>query len=93
MADPTAVNSQITDAVSQSTVMVLGSSPAQALAALFQVAAHATSLSLHNAVASQQNMNQTEAAVTAQCVELLLRRGEAPKHATPTVSQRSAKDA
>ena len=45
MAYPTAVNNQITDAVSQSNVKVLGDAPAVALAQLYQATAQALSLS------------------------------------------------
>ena len=79
MAFPTSVNSQITDAVSQSNVTVLGSAPAQAVASLFQMIAQAAALSQHNAVANQQNQQQIANAVAAKCVEVLLRKPEPAK--------------
>ncbi len=54
MADNTLVNSQITDAVTQTNVKVVAEAPAQAMAALYQVASHSAGLSLQNAVHSQQ---------------------------------------
>ncbi len=54
MADPTAVNAQITDAVTQTNVKVVAEAPAQAIAALYQIASHSAGLSLQNAVYSQQ---------------------------------------
>ncbi len=61
MAFPTAVNSQITDAVTQANVKVLGEAPAIAMGNLYQ----ATSLALSNA-AHNATMGQLNAALTAQ---------------------------
>jgi hypothetical protein len=72
MAFPTAVNSQITDAVTQANVHVVGEAPAQALGALYQAIAHAAGLAAQNAVAQQQNANQVAIAVTTKCVNALL---------------------
>jgi hypothetical protein len=72
MAFPTAVNSQITDAVTQSHVQVVAAAPAQALGVLYQAVAHATALAMQNAVAQQQSLNQLSTAVTAKAVNLLL---------------------
>ena len=49
----TEVNSQITDAVTQTNVKVVAEAPAQAIASLYQVASSAAGLSLQNAVDSQ----------------------------------------
>ena len=57
-ADSTPVNSQITDAVTQTNVKVVAEAPAQAMAALYQVASHSAGLSLQNAIHSQQALNQ-----------------------------------
>jgi len=43
------VNGQITDAVTQTNVKVLGESPAQALSVVYQTMAHSLSLSMQNA--------------------------------------------
>ena len=71
MALPTPVNGQITDAVTQANVMVLGVAPAQALGSLLQVASQAAGLSMQNAVANQQAMNQVSTAIVTRCVESL----------------------
>lgn len=72
MAFPTAVNSQITDAVTQSGVQVVSSAPAMAMGAVYQALAQAQGLAMQNAVANQQNLNSLGAAVTAQCVNFLV---------------------
>ncbi len=54
MAWPTNVNGKITDAVTQSALMALGTAPATALGAQQQVWAHAMGLGFENAVARQQ---------------------------------------
>ncbi|MEN9658104.1 MAG: hypothetical protein RL571_1569 [Pseudomonadota bacterium] len=53
----TAVNSQITDAVTQTNVKVLGESPAMAMATLFQSMAHSTGILFENAISAQQQQN------------------------------------
>lgn len=64
MADTT-VNGQITDAVTQTNVKVLGESPAQALSMVYQTMAHSISLSMQNASASQNQMQQIGAAIVS----------------------------
>jgi pyruvate kinase len=71
MADITLVNGQITDAITQSNLSVLGSAPSQALANLAQVAAQATGLMLQNAVTAQQSLNTINAAVIAKAVTMI----------------------
>ncbi len=73
MAFPTAVNSQITDAVTQANLKVLGDAPAQAMGSLFQAVAHAASLAAQNATSNQQNGQSIAAAVTTRCVNNLLK--------------------
>ncbi len=72
MAIPTAVNGQITDAVTQSNVSVLGNAPAEAMGALFLAAAHAQGLAAANTVAAQQQAFSLAQAVTTRCVMALL---------------------
>lgn len=72
MAFPTAVNDQITDAVTQSNVKVLGDAPAVAVAALYQATAQALSNAAHNATAAQQNASILAQAVTAAAAKALL---------------------
>lgn len=65
MAFPTAVNSQITDSVTQANVHVLGLSPAMAMGNLYQAVAQALANAAHNATAAQQQMWITQQAATA----------------------------
>jgi hypothetical protein len=57
MAFPTAVNDQVTDAVTQSNVKVVGEAPAMALSNLYQAMAHSTGILFENAVSAQQQQN------------------------------------
>ena len=72
MAFPTAVNDQITDAVTQSGVKVLAEAPAMAMGSLYQNVAQAAGIAAQNAVAHQQSSNQIALAVTGRCVNALL---------------------
>ncbi len=71
MAFPTAVNSQITDAVTQANVKVLGDAPAMAMGNLFVATSQALSNAAHNATTAQQNANVAMQAATTQGVALL----------------------
>lgn len=71
MADVTPLNGQITDAVTQSDVMTLGSAPAQALATLYQASAQSVAAAMQNAVAGQHSMATLSQAALARCVEAL----------------------
>jgi len=72
VAFPTSVNSQITDAVTQANVAVLGHAPAVALASLYVTTAHALANAAHNATAQQQETNIAAQAATAAGVAKLL---------------------
>lgn len=72
MAFPTAVNSQITDAVTQANVKVLADAPAMAMGSIYQTLAHALGIAMENATANQQSANQVAQAVVTRCVESLL---------------------
>ncbi len=72
MAEPTAVNSQITDAVTQSNVKVVGEAPAMALGSLYQTSAHSLGIAFENAAAAQQQANVLAQAATTQGVAYLL---------------------
>lgn len=72
MAFPTAVNDQITDAVTQANVKVLGDAPAMAMGSLYQSVAQSTGMAAQNAVANQQNANNIALAVTTRCVNTIL---------------------
>ena len=76
MADSTPVNSQISDAVTQTNVKVVAEAPAQAMAALYQVVSHSAGLSLQNAIHSQQALNQISSAVISKAVTMILSVGE-----------------
>ncbi len=71
MAFPTAVNSQITDSVTQSNVKVLGDAPAMALGSLYQATAQAMGNAAHNATSAQQQAGITAQAATTMGVATL----------------------
>ncbi len=68
MALPTPVNGQITDAVTQANVKVLGDAPAMAMGSIFQSLAHSTGILYENAVGSQQQLAIAAQAATNQGV-------------------------
>ena len=68
MAIPTAVNGQITDAVTQSNVKVLGDAPAMAMGAMFQSLSHSTGILFENATSAQQQLAISAQAATNQGV-------------------------
>ncbi|UXH76133.1 RebB family R body protein [Roseateles amylovorans] len=72
MAFPTAVNSQITDSISQVNTKVLGDSPAIAMGNLFVATSQALSNAAHNATNNQQQSYVTMQASTTQGVSTLL---------------------
>ncbi|HTQ13433.1 MAG TPA: RebB family R body protein [Rhizomicrobium sp.] len=65
------VNSQITDAVTQANVKVVGESPAEAVAVEVQAMAHSTSLAMENATATQGGMQQVNNTATAAMISLI----------------------
>jgi len=75
MAIPTPVNGQITDAVTQANVTVLGEAPAVATGNLLQVSAQAFGMMMQNAATSQQQLNITAQAVTTAGVAALYAAG------------------
>ena len=72
MAFPTAVNSQITDAVTQSNVAVAGAAPTTAMANLLLATSQALANAAHNATSAQQQTNILAQAATSAGVSLLL---------------------
>ncbi|MCF7965742.1 RebB family R body protein [Methylobacter sp. Wu8] len=68
MAIPTAVNGQITDAVTQANVKVLGDAPAMAMGAIYQSLAHSTGILYQNATSAQQQLAISAQAATNQGV-------------------------
>ncbi len=71
MAFPTAVNSQITDSVSEVNTKVLGDSPAMAMGNLFMATSQALANAAHNAASAQQQTNVTAQASTTTGVTTL----------------------
>lgn len=71
MAFPTAVNSEITDAVTQNNVKTVGEAPAMAMGSLFQTMAHSTGIAFENAVNASQQTNVTAQAATTMGVATL----------------------
>jgi len=70
MADQ--VNSQITDAVTQSNVKVVGEAPAMAMGNVYQSLAHSMGLLMENAVNQQQQLHTLQNAVTASAAKAML---------------------
>ncbi len=71
MAFPTAVNSQITDSVTQANTKVLSEAPAVAMGNLFVATAQAMANAAHNATNNQQQSWVTAQASTTQGVATL----------------------
>jgi hypothetical protein len=71
MALDTAVNSQITDSVTQANVKTLGDSPALSLSNLYQIISQSLGLAAQNAVFAQQNSNIIHQTATTQGVNLI----------------------
>ena len=66
------VNSQITDAVTQSNVKVVAEAPAMAMGNVYQTLAHSIGILMENGVNQQQQASILSQAVTAQCVTTIL---------------------
>jgi hypothetical protein len=64
MAEPTPVNGQITDAVTQANVKVVGEAPAMAMGAIYQSLAQSTGILYENATSAQQQQNILAQAAT-----------------------------
>lgn len=71
MAFPTAVNSQITDSVSQVNTKVLGDAPAIAMGNFFVATSQALANAAHNATTAQQQGNIIAQATTKMGVTTL----------------------
>jgi hypothetical protein len=71
MAFPTAVNSQITDSVSQVNTSVLGDAPAVATGNFMLATSQALSNAAHNATTGQQNNSVTAQAALVQGVNTM----------------------
>jgi hypothetical protein len=71
MADET-VNPAVTDAVTQTSLLVVGAAPAVAMASLYQTLANSLAMASINAVYAQQQANIIHQTATAEGVALLL---------------------
>ena len=65
------VNPQITDAVTQANVKILGDAPGMAMGTLYQATGQALSASAHNATSAGQNGNTILQAATTMGVTVL----------------------
>ncbi|WP_255989912.1 RebB family R body protein [Chitinolyticbacter albus] len=93
MAYPTAVNNQITDAVTQTNVKVLAEAPAVAIASLFQTMAHSTGILFENATSAQQQQNTlSQAAANTGVMQIYSVDTMADAAATEKVSQGGVAD-
>ena len=72
MAAPTAMNSQVTDSITQVNTKVLGDSPAFATGNLFVVTSQALGNAAHNATTNQNQVNVTAQAANTSSVSTLL---------------------
>ena len=76
MADqPPLVNTQITDAVTQTNVKVLGEAPAEAVAVSVDTLAHAIGLSMENATTTQGGMQQISNGAPGALVSMIMQAG------------------
>ncbi len=93
MAFNTAVNSQITDAVTQANVKVLAEAPAMAMGSLFQTMAHSTGILFENSVSAQQQQNTlSQAASNTGVMQIYSVDTMADAAATEKVSQAGVAD-
>ncbi len=74
MADDkaTMVNGQVTDAITQTNVQVLGEAPAMAMGSLYQTIGNSVAMAAANAVYAQQQANVTYQTATTMAVKTLL---------------------
>lgn len=68
---PVQVNEQITDAITQTNTKVVAEAPAQSMAMVYQMFAHAVGTSMQNLTVAQQNMQTIASAATAKLVEMI----------------------
>jgi hypothetical protein len=80
MANGALVNSQITDAVTQTNVKVVGEAPAEALAVATQAMAHAMSLAMENASQAQGGLQQVNNTSTSALMALIMQAAPPAAH-------------
>jgi hypothetical protein len=78
MAQDTPVNAQITDAVTQANVKVLGDAPAMAMGTLYQSIAQTAGIAANNATLAQQQTNVLAQAILTRCVQTLIGGEQSP---------------
>ncbi|MEO5336059.1 MAG: RebB family R body protein [Magnetospirillum sp. WYHS-4] len=71
------VNEQITDAVTQTNVKVLGESPAHALAIAYQAMSHAMGLAMENATQTQGGLQQVANSAASTLCSMIIKAGAA----------------
>ena len=80
-----AVNSQISDSVSDAVATILGNAPSQGFSLLDTVMAETVGMMMHNAVTAQQNAQMIgNAAVTATCAKMLQAQASSSPGPTPS---------
>lgn len=72
MAEQVLVNAQITDAVTQTNVKVLGEAPAEAVGLAIQALAHAVGLAMENATQAQGGLQQVNTTATAAVIAMVM---------------------
>jgi len=73
MADATtSVNGQVTDAITQTNLKVVGEAPAMAMGSLYQTIGNSVAMAAANAVYAQQQANVTYQAATTMAVKALI---------------------
>lgn len=77
------VNTQITDAVTQTNVKVLGEAPAQSMALLYQVMAHSMGLAMQNSIQTQGGLQQIGNAITATACKMIFEAAPSAPSAPP----------
>jgi Killing trait len=77
MANETSANSQITDAMTQACVNVIGEGPPQSVVVATQAMAHASALAMANATQAQGGMQQINNTAAAAVIAMIM--GAGPK--------------
>ncbi len=75
MAKLPAVNAQITDAVTQTNVKVLGEAPAEAVGVATQALAHSVGLAMENATQTQGGMQLANNSATTAIIAMIMHVG------------------
>lgn len=70
------VNPMVTDAVTLTNVLVVGTAPAMAMASLYQTLANSIAMASINAVYAQQQASMSYQAATAEAIARLLSLGK-----------------